>query len=673
MTRRSRRAFIPSLLTALALSAVPLADAELALPATGRADYLIAASLDPAQRMISGRAEVSWTNHTAVSTSELRFHLYWNAWRNDRSSWMLANRGRDDGADPPREEDWGWIEIDRLRLLGGTDLAKRHESPDDGNPEDRTVLVATLPAPVGPGQTVRVEVEFHSRVPRTFARTGVRGEYYFVAHWFPKLGVFEGERGWNCHQFHASTEFYGDYGEYDVSLVLPERFVVGATGQEIETKPGGDGTITHRFTQADVHGFTWTASPNFRVATDRFEEAPLPPVDLRLLYQPEHEVQVARHFHATKAALRTYGTWYGPYPYGQLTIVDPAWESGSGGMEYPTLFTSGTRFFNPFGGGSPEGVTIHEAGHQFWYGLVGNNEVEHAWLDEGLNTFSTERAAVETYGPDLHVERYLKAPGTDWRPFLAWMFPDLPSTRLEMSGMGRFRQNGARDVMATPSYRYDPRTASSITYSKTAIWLLTLERHLGWDTLQPILSTFFERGRLRHPEPADFIATANEIALARRGENLDWFFDQVYRGSAVFDYGIDRISSVPVPPEGFVEKEGALAFVKREDEPGRYRSEVVVRRYGDGVFPVEVLLVFADGTEVREKWDGRDRWKSFVHEGPSKLDRAVVDPREVLALDVDRTNNSRLAKSASKLAATKWASKWMLWLQDRLQTFASFV
>lgn len=217
------------------------------------------------------------------------------------------------------------------------------------------------------------------------------------------------------------------------------------------------------------------------------------------------------------------------------------------------------------------------------------------------------------------------------------------------------------------------KTASSITYSKTALWLLTLERHLGWDTLRTILATFFERGRLRHPEPADFFAVANEVARGRGHGDLDGFFDQVHRGSAVFDYGVDRFSSVPVDPEGWVEKDGTLTFAERPDEPAAYRHEVVVRRYGDGVFPVDVLLVFADGKELRERWEGHERWRLLVHEGSSKLARVVVDPDEVLALDVDRTNNSRLAESAGKLAATKWASKWMLWLQDRLQAFASFV
>jgi hypothetical protein len=98
---------------------------------------------------------------------------------------------------------------------------------------------------------------------------------------------------------------------------------------------------------------------------------------MRLLYQPEHRGQVARHFRATEAALRYYGNWFGEYAYGHITVIDPAWGSGAGGMEYPTLFTCGTRYFNPEGGGSPEGVTVHEAGHQFWFAMVENGEDVH--------------------------------------------------------------------------------------------------------------------------------------------------------------------------------------------------------------------------------------------------------------------------------------------------------
>ena len=436
---------------------------------------------------------------------------------------------------------------------------------------------------VAPGETVRLAMDWHSQVPRTFARTGYRGDFYLIAHWFPKLGVFQGADGWNCHQFHSNTEFFSDYGVYRVDITLPKRFVVGATGVETASEDAGEGFVTHRYEQADVHAFTWTASPAYLEATDRFEVEGLPPVDLRLLYQPEHADQVARHFAATKATLELYGTWYGPYPYDHLTIIDPAWESGAGGMEYPTLFTAGTRLFNPMGGGDPEGVTIHECGHQFWYALVGNNETEDAWLDEGLNTFSTGRAEQERYGDEALVERYLKPPGTDWRGFLPVLFPEIHEGPL-VGRMNRFRRHADWDVPATPTYLYYPGSHGDITYSKTALWLSTLERYLGWDALQEILSTFFSRYAFHHPTPDDFFAVANEVAARRFGEgsatpdaaraDLTWFFDQVYRSSVTFDYQVLRADSFafdPNEPRGFEERDGEMVYVgdSEDGEDGR--------------------------------------------------------------------------------------------------------
>src|SRR6185369_12667297 len=110
----------------------------------------------------------------------------------------------------------------------------------------------------------------------------------------------------------------------------------------------------------DVHDFAWTTSPRYLVRLARFEHPTLPPVEMRLLLQPEHEAQAERHFAATRAALRYYGEWFGPYPYGHITIVDPAWQSGADGMEYPTLFTAGNRWLMPEHDGDLEEVTVHE-------------------------------------------------------------------------------------------------------------------------------------------------------------------------------------------------------------------------------------------------------------------------------------------------------------------------
>jgi len=695
------------------------------------ANYDIEVTLDPETKTLEGSQVLTWTNIQDTPTAELTFHLYWNAWRNSGSTWLRerAWSGRR-GARRAEKDGWGWQQVDSVRLVShsgsggpgidGTDLGPRvrYDAPDDGNPDDRTVMVVSLPAPVAPGETVQVEMDWRAKIPRTFARTGFRGDYVFVAHWFPKLGVFEGPAGWATPQFHSNTEFFSDYGSYDVRITVPADYAVGASGnlREGDAGPGaggdgdaaggdaadGSGTKTLRFTQNDVHGFAWTASPDFRIAERAFDEPGLPRVDVRLLYQPEHEAQVDRHFAAAFAALRHYGTWYGPYPYDHLTFIDPAWGSGTGGMEYPTLFTCGTRLFNPFGGGSPEGVTIHEAGHQFWYALVGNNEFENAWIDEGLNTFSTARTYEEVFGERELEVRYLDPPGTRWGGFFARLVPDVTFNRDVFGNrLNRYRGDARADVPATPTWRYFPGSASNITYAKTSLWLHTLERHLGWEVLQEILSTFFETYRFRHPEPEDFFAIANRVAEARTGRRLDWFFDQVYRDNAVFDYAVTEVRSRPVRLEGWVEADGSDAglggeLVYREggegdqdgedeedseDGEGRgqgnggrsYRTEVLVQRLQDGVFPVDVLLVFEDGTEIRRHWNGESTWKLFTHQGPSRLRHAVVDPERVLLLDIDVTNNSRLRVPASALGATKWASKWMIWFQDMLQTFTFFV
>ena len=647
----------------------------------GNASYTIEVRLDPATRLLHGSQRLSWTNLQEEPTDELPFHLYWNAWRNDRSSWMLEDRIRDrsDRGDEIEREDWGWIRVESMRRVdpegGAVALATRFESPDDGNAADRTVLVARLPGPVAPGETVVVESDWTARVPRTFARTGVRGDFYFIAHWFPKLGVFE-PGGWNCHQYHAATEYYSDYGAYDVAITVPNGWVLGATGREAERHDNGDGTTTHRYLQQDVHAFTWTTSPDYLVAEETFEAAGLPPVEMRLLFQPEHARQVDRHFAAVRHALELYGSWYGAYPYGHVTVVDPAWGSGAGGMEYPTLFTCGTRLFNPLGGGSPESVTIHEAGHQFWYGLVGNNEFEDAWIDEGLNTFSTLRVQSERYGRSFYVKRYFRPPGTESRGFLPVAFRQLKVDPW-LNRLERYRPDATSDVEARPTWRYFPSSAANVTYSKTALWLVTLERWLGWPTLRGILSTFFERWRFRHPGPDDFVAVANELA----GRDLGPFFDQVYRSSEVFDYEVSSVASFPAEVEGWVEEGGGMVYREGVDEEElddragetAYRSEVVVRRNGGAVFPVDVLLAFEDGSQVRRRWDGRYRWRLFVEEHPAKLAWAEVDPDRVLALDLYPSNNSRRLKPHSLLPAVKWASKWLIWFQDLLLGFGFFV
>ena len=635
------------------------------------ANYSIDIRLDPDTRTLTGRAVLTWRNISPVSTPDLRFHLYYNAWKNRRSTWMRERElGRSPGLASRPEADWGWIDVTAVRLLGDAgpqDLTDRIRfiSPDDRNPDDQTVLSVPMPAAVAPGDTVNIELEWSSRVPRTFARTGAIGDFFFIAQWFPKIGVLE-DTGWNCHQFHVATEFFSDYGVYDVRITVPTGWVLGATGIAEPPRDNGDGTTTHRYVQADVHDFAWTTSPDFLDLRERFNVTGLPPVEMRLLLQPEHAAQAERHFAATRATLKHYGQWFGPYPYAQITIVDPAWQSGAGGMEYPTLFTAGTRWLAPAAVSQPEGVTMHEAGHQFWYGVVGNNEFEHAWLDEGLNTFATARVLETSFAPNHIARRYFGG-------FVPWVFRDIAWSRAtdgnRLAGYRAATRTGRLDTQRTATYEYWPGTASAISYNKTALWLHTLERHLGWEQVAEILSVFYERWQFRHPRPEDFFAVADEVS----GRDLSWYFNQVHGGTQTFDYAVQQVVSRATGDRGFVDGASGPAFRAAIDEGGLIRTTVTVRRRGDGIFPVDVLVVFDDGETIREQWDGRSVRRTFTYERRTRVARVYVDPDRVLLLDVDYANNSWTATPRGGAAATKWSLRWMVWLQDLMLTYAFLV
>ena len=596
------------------------------------ANYSIDVKLDAQRRTLTGRETLTWTNIGGGPVGELQFHLYYNAWRNRDSTWMREAKLSEWW--PPRGDlqagDFASIDISSVKITGGAlpaaDLTTRMTfiAPDDGNTDDRTVMSIPLSAPIAPGETITLDIAWVSNIPRPFARTGVVGNYFFLGQWFPKIGVVDASGNWNCHQFHVLTEFFADYGVYDVRMTVPLAWPLAATGVERERRDNSDATTTYRYYQEDVHDFAWTTSPDFLERAARFDQPGLPPVEMRLMLQPEHAAQAERHFEGTRTTLRYYGEWFGAYPYGHITIIDPAWHSETGGMEYPTLFTVGTRWLNPLADIYVEDTAVHEAGHQWWYGMVGSNEFEDAWMDEGINQYANVRADAEALAHGRQVIRFFGG-------FVPWVFGDVRWDRvIDGDGIASYRSGLTTDIQSTAAYKWWPKDAGPLAYSKPALWLHTLERALGWPMMQRMLQTFFEKWRFKHPRPGDFFLVANEVS----GRDLGPFFDQVYRGSAVFDYGVENVSSI---------SKGANSFM----------SDIVVRRYGDGIFPVEVLITFADGSTRREAWDGGGRWTRFTIENRSRAVTAQVDPDQILLLDANTTNNSFTIEPRRSQAASK--------------------
>ncbi len=654
----AKAAYLAAALAAAAL-APELTPAALAadFPPPPVASYQITCRLDAEKKSVEATQVLTWKNTTSRPAATLRFHLYLNAFRNTLSSFWKETEGKSrDGK--PRPETWGSIEILRMTGADGEDLlaSLRYVSPDDGNPYDRTVAEVIPGRPVAPGETVSIAMDFVSRLPRVSTRTGYKGDFFFVVQWFPKIGVFE-QTGWNCHQYHATSEYFADFGNYDVSIDVPSRFrgKVGATGRRIEEREASDGRVLYRFQQQGVHDFAWTADPAYLVYDDTFREAGLGDVRLILLLQPEHAAQVDRHFRAAKAALSGYGRILGPYPYGTLTIVDPPWgANGAGGMEYPTLITAGTSWSAPRRVQRPESVTVHETGHQFFYGLLASNEFEEAWLDEGFNTYMTDRVLASVYGPD-HVELCV----------FGLNFPLGIDKHYPVDSNRRYFEVADWDILASDSWKFrDRKSYAAHVYSKTALTLATLERLLGTPAMDRALRLYADRWRFKHPTTRDFVGAVNDST----GRDWSWFFDRTLSSSGTVDYAVSDAESTPAkPPRGFFEKDGKLSPGPPPDlsKARGYDSRVTVVRSGDVAMPVEVLLRFEGGREHRARWDGEARWKRYrVVAGPRLLE-AVVDPEEKILLDVDRTNNGRRTADDPR-AASRWTARAVFWIQNMI-------
>ncbi len=603
------------------------------------ANYNIDVRLDEPNKMLFGKEVLAWHNKSLDVISELQFHLYMNGFRNSKSTFMKESGGRLRGIKMDKDG-WGYIDVKKMTLQSGEDVtsALQFIQPDDGNTEDKTVVRLPLTTPLKPGDSISLSIDFEVKLPQPpFARTGVKEEYFFVGQWFPKFGVYIDGK-WNCHQFHANSEFFADYGVYDVRINVPEKNIVGATGLEREVKSNGDGTATHYFHAEDVHDFAWTTSPEFIEVKGKEQD-----VDIRVLMQPDHIGQGERHLEAAKLAVRYHQNWYGDYPFPNLTVVDPRrGGGGSGGMEYPTLITAGTAYGVPDGIRIVELVIIHEFGHNYWYHLLASNEFEESWLDEGINTYTEIQIMNDAYGSgsainwlglkmndiDLHRGQYISLHSTDPTVKNAW----------EYASGGSYGVN---------------------SYSKPGLILKTFQNYIGKEKMQEIMRAYFERWKFKHPKSQDFVNVVNDVT----GTDFNWFFNQALYTAKMIDYSIEKISSNEVKAaEGYDYTFSDDKSEKKDDETKEYETEIVVRRIGDFTFPVEVEIVFENGEKVRDKWDGNDLWKKFKYTKASRLKYATVDPERKVVLDINYTNNSRTLEPQSA-GVNKTALKFMFYLQ----------
>jgi hypothetical protein len=608
--------------------------------------YEIEAKYDAGTHVVDANEILTYHNLTGQALDHFPFHLYQNAFQPNSTFVREAKTSTYDTAyeewDP---DDYGSEEIQSLVVVGQGDLISQlhYIQPDDGNQNDKTVADVRLAKPIAPGEFVQFKIVFQTKFPETQARSGWKRDFVLGGQWFPKVGVWW-HAAWNCHQYHATTEFFADFGVYDVKLTLPQFEVVGASGVKVGEVRNSDNTKTLTYHGDDIHDFAWTASPRYKVKEDVFQ-GQMGPVQMSILMQPAHWRQVERHEKIVRESLEHFESWYGPYPYKTITLVDPEPGSEAGGMEYPTFITGETTWWMPQGYYDPEVVVEHEFGHQYWYGMVATNEFEDAWMDEGINSYTEVKVLDSILGKDTSILNLAGATGGD----------------REEQRLGYIH---VADVDPIAEKAYDYYSLSSyggITYGKTASVLLTLEGIIGEDTMRKAMHVYFMKYRFTHPTKEDFLQTIEEVS----GRDLRWYFNQAIYGSQVMDYKVSKVESFPA--NWYEEKK---AVFQKDDKNTVYRSYVWLQRKDDFIMPVEVEIKFDNGEKVREHWDGVSRWTKFEYDKKAQVVSAEIDPEHSVQIDRNDFNNSYTVEADTKPARklenyfmfiSQWISQALAW------------
>jgi hypothetical protein len=611
-------------------------------------DYALDAHINTSQKSVDATESLTYHNLTGQPLTTFPFHLYLNAFRPESTftSETHFNGGiRDsESADEYPARKLGSITLTTLSAESsggsfGNILPLLHfTAPDDNNQNDHTVAELTLPRPIAPGDSITFHIAFHDQFPESVARNGYKRDFLMGGQWYPKLGVFW-HGAWNCHQYHATTEFFSDFATFRVRLTLPRNYTLGASGVPTGDQANNDGTRTLSFYGEDIHDFAWAASPHFTLTTGTFLSS-LGPVQVRVLALSEHPKAGPRYLRILLASLDQFDRRFGPYPYKILTLIDPEPGSEIGGMEYPTLITGDYSALDPTL--TTEITAEHEFGHQYWYGMVATNEFEDAWLDEGINSYTEVNVTAAILGRDRSAVSFPWASASD---------QELQYTE--------YIADPDYDPVTRHAWQFrDAMSYGGITYGKSATLLKTLEGLIGRETMADAMRTYFMRYRFTHPTTENFLTTIEEVAIRHGratpgftiaaaptpfppqptisvGSSLRPYFNQAVYGTQVLDYAVEAVRSDPA------------IWWKPASGQTQFRDAVTVHRLRAFRMPVTLEVTFTDGSRLREHWDAshagpaeNDRWHTFTWTRNAKIASAEIDPDHILLLDANRFNNS---------------------------------
>lgn len=638
--------------------------------------YNISCDLDVKGKVLKGVENIKFTNFSSTSFKELYLNLNMNAFLNTSSSFFkeflllssfkefpLKNSGGMDILSIKFED----VEIkDELKFI----------SPEDGNKDDRTLAVLTLPSPILPRQSVSIGIEFLTRIPENIMGIGYIENFFLVSNWYPKLSAIEEKDGsfvWDYHQVHLLSFPISNFVSYRVELNVPRNFRVGATGNKLFEKKMGKKKIV-RFYAENVNDFVWVASSSFLEYRDSFvpekdlslkdlkEFKRLDPdklmdkIEISLLIRPERKVYKERYFKIIKEAIRHYWLNFFEYPYSNITLVDFPSVDGTSEVSSPNLIVISHPIFSPGDYLHSEKNILRGLGFQYWCNTVGSNRVDRHWLCSGLSSYSEGLILKEAfYEPVLY--KYLSFIPVPYieplnLPLFGFYFLKVRE-KVDESLLLEYLRRTSFDPISKNPWEFESFNSYTVnTKIKPALIFLTIERNFGKRKLLVFLRNYFKKYTFKKFDTSDFLKMMElEIDLEAR---------------RLLEYFLFKIDSVD-----FRVAEVKNSCLKGENG-NTFISSVLIEKKGALVFPVDVEISFEGGYKIVERWSGDGNWKRFVYKGQGGIEKVVIDPYEKFLLDENRFNNSMLVKKR-KVPFLKALALWNVLIEEFFHNLLFFI
>lgn len=458
-----------------------------------KVDYQIDVRLDENAKTLDGFEVLHYTNHSPDTLRFIWFHLWPNAYKNDRTAFseQMLQIGRTDFYFS-NEEKRGYINRLDFKVNNISATLEDH-------PQYIDVAKLVLPSPLVPGETIRITTPFHVKIPYNFSRGGYVDETFQITQWYPKPAVYD-HKGWHPIPYLDQGEFYSEWGDYTVNISLPKTFKVAATGNL--TKDSVSGKMQYlQYTQNKVHDFAWFADKDFLHKEDTLLLPSGRKIKVAAYYTQDNKDVWKNSLRFIKDAVLTRSKWLGEYPYDVVTAVE-AKMGFNGGMEYPTI----TSISPMKDERSLEMIIEHEVGHNWNYGILASNERDHPWMDEGINSYYDHRYEVEKYGASKPPTGnfFQKRMPTD---FADIMYRTALSEKIDQP-------------IETRSQDFTERNYGLIAYYKSSLWMKLLEEKLGRNRFDSAMHIFYEQWKFKHPYPEDLKQSMEQST----GMNLDGVF-----------------------------------------------------------------------------------------------------------------------------------------------------